>query len=183
MSTKGIAEELQRVVAAETAQSGVGTLAPTLPFENFETAEDAGQLPFGKVTARGRPLNSPNKRTLAMREYFLARYTHPLQFLGEIYSRPTKDLAQILGCELVEALDIQRKAATDALPYLESKMPTQLKLPDDDGVPMLVVGSIAAEAKAIHAGRAAGTMSIDDDVIEAIDLAEQNQRLSGEPGE
>ena len=162
--------------ANENGNSGVLGGSPALPFE-FD--EENAAAPFTRLAPRskGRPAGSPNKRTLAMREHYLKRgYAHPMLWMGEVLSRPVAQLAEELGCELVDALEVQRKVAADLAPYLESKMPSQLSVDKNDGLPVLIMGEIRAARRSEALPE--GAMAIDDDLADAI---QQNQRVSAEP--
>jgi hypothetical protein len=93
-------------------------------------SEELGQLP-GEPFARreqlrrpGRPIGSPNKRSMRMRDYIAAKgYTDPLLFFAEAISRNVGDLAAELGCSRLEAFQEMRHCADSLAPYLHSKMP------------------------------------------------------------
>lgn len=76
----------------------------------------------------GRPLGATNRSTQEWRDYFLSRYTSPLVFLGELYSRATLDLARELGCKPREALEIQERAAAKAAEFVHAKMPVSIAM-------------------------------------------------------
>lgn len=153
-----------------------------LPAETAEMFPDEanGAAPFARLAPRskGRPQGSANRRTLAMRDHYLRRgYAHPMLWMGEVLSRPVAELALELECSKLEALEIQRKVAGDLAPYLESRMPTQIKPADDEGLPVLIVGEIRA-ARASGA-LPEGAIAIDDELADAI---EENQRVGRREG-
>ena len=116
----------------------------------------------------GRPPGATNKRTGKMAALLQAKgYKHPLLFLAEIYSEDPKVLARNVGCALIDALDLQRKAAAEALPYFESRMPVSVELPDGV-VPIINIGALDVTPR----GEAPRGMSIDD--------VEEDQALSGD---
>jgi len=93
-------------------------------------AEALGQLPAEPFARReqlrrpGRPIGSPNKRSMRMRDYIAAKgYTDPLLFFAEAISRGARDLALELGCSPLEAFQEMRHCADSLAPYLHSKMP------------------------------------------------------------
>ena len=156
---------------------GLGVLGglPAGGADLFE-GEANSASPFARLAPRstGRPKGSPNRRTVAMREIYLRKgYAHPMLWMGEVLTRSVRELSEELACSLLEALEVQRKVAADLAPYLESKMPTQVKAGDGEGLPVLVVGKVESAPRGL--GRAAGAMAIDDD--ELADAIEQNQRL------
>jgi len=79
---------------------------------------EAGASPRGP----GRPKGSKSRSTILYRDVLLQNYGNPLMRLGQIYSSDPKALAKYLGCKPVEALDIIRKAAIDAAPYVTPKL-------------------------------------------------------------
>lgn len=165
----------------EPGQNGVSGLAPARQGEMFGPGEENAAAPFARLALRstGRPKGASNKRTLAMRDLYLRLgYTHPMLFMGEVLSRPVAQLAQELDCKLAEALEIQRKVAADLAPYLESKMPTQVKAPDGEGLPVLIMGEMRVSRRSEN--RDDGSMAIDDDMADAI---QENQRLSARPAQ
>lgn len=106
----------------------------------------------------GRPAGSRNKSTQAWRDHILGRYSSPLVFLAEAYSRSVHDLARELGCTLLEAYDRQVKAAAELAPYLHGKMPVELQV--NGALPLLAM--IPPEVAAAAYKRAAdGTVSVD----------------------
>src|SRR5919109_3844982 len=70
---------------------------------------------------RGRPPGAMNRRTQEMIDFIGKQYGLPVERLAKIYSRPYRELAAELGVSLAEAVDLQRKAASDAAPYLHAK--------------------------------------------------------------
>ncbi|MGE4527429.1 MAG: hypothetical protein AB7D00_03585 [Rhodospirillaceae bacterium] len=128
------ANGMQAAVAAAMAETveepeAVQALLPLLP------ADEVAALPLDPVARAaalraprgpGRPKGAMNKRTAKIRDAILSRHTHPLEFLAQVWSRPTRDLATELECKPIEALSIQRAAAAEALPYLEGKMPVEV---------------------------------------------------------
>jgi len=95
----------------------------------------------------GRPKGSRNRRSEELIRYVLARHAHPMMVLAQVYSRPVEALAAEVGCTPAEALAMQVRAASEALPYFESKKPVSLQL--DARVIQLVMqaadGSLAHE--------------------------------------
>lgn len=112
-------------------------------------------LPVGGARTRiegargrgGRPKGAGNRRTELMRDYLLRRgYTHPMEALAAIASASVDEVAlEIAGGEeryerldqaarvdvRTRALDQVRRAATDLLPYFESKRPTELQVSEE----------------------------------------------------
>jgi hypothetical protein len=145
------------------AISGVLGGSPAALFENLDEAERDFEAsnPFPDVVRRGGSRKGrPNRRNEDVRRYFAGcGFRDPLLFLGHLYSIDTDELARHLGCERADALDIQRKAAVDVLPYMHSRQPTAVTVSAEAGTPMLVVG--AADQQLVADQVAAGAMSID----------------------
>lgn len=165
------ADDLGGAGASAGVRAAIEAAGPLLPLRDVE------QLPLlpgdavhqtavhAAPRGRGRPAGASNKRTARVREYMLRRYAHPLEFLGQVYSRPVDVLAAELGCEKVTALATQVKAAIEALPYLESKMPVQSQA---DGKPDVVLVMTAP-------GEGASTAAaIREQGLDAIDWASAN---------
>ena len=165
------AADLGGAGASAGVRGAIDAAGPLLPLRDVEQLQ---LLPGDAVhqtevhhapRGRGRPAGASNKRTARVRDYMLNRYAHPLEFLGQVYSRPVDVLAAELGCEKVTALATQVKAAIEALPYLESKMPVQSAA---DGKPDVVLVMAAAGEGAATAER------IREQGIDAIDWSSAN---------
>jgi hypothetical protein len=123
---------VKRVVA--DAMAAVAPEAPELPLA----------LPLARRVAEaprqgpGRPRGSIGRISALVRDRFLARYADPMEGLAEIYSRPTAELAQEIGCTRLEAFDLQRKAMVDLMPYLFHRMPLALQT-EGKAAPMLMI--------------------------------------------
>jgi hypothetical protein len=74
----------------------------------------------------GRPKGARNKRTDDFARYMLEFGPHPGIHLMRRIARPVELLAAELGCTLLEAGQMQDKAAADLLPFFESKKPVAL---------------------------------------------------------
>ncbi len=162
--------------ADETAARGVFGGLPSEPAKNGELdlGDENAAMPFARLAPRsaGRPVGATNRRVAQMRDTYLRiGFTHPMLWMGEVLSRPVSQLAEELSCSALEALDVQRKVAGDLLPYLESKMPTQVTAAAGDGVPVLMIGEITAH-RASTRGQD-GSMAIDDDLAEEIQHFQQ----------
>ena len=78
----------------------------------------------------GRPPGALNKRTIAWRDYLLQRYTAPLETLARWQAMPTREMAELLGCELIEAARLQIDAAKGLASYLHERMPLGVQVSD-----------------------------------------------------
>lgn len=172
------------LIAATAPLDGAELRAPTGdPGPQGELLDlDGPEGAEGPVTAlrevrargRGRPPGSPNRRTEDLRRFILARFKHPVVALAEIYSLPATELAAALDCKPLDALTLQIRAAAEAAPYVDSKMPVRLSVSDTDRLP------------AFHLHFGGGGVAVTDDAGNRLDLgalaarakAAMDQRLS-----
>lgn len=91
--------------------------------------EAAAELPLrpARSPKGGRPQGARNRATREWMEFFLARYRSPLVGLAEVYSRPARQLAEELGCDLLEAGKLQLAAMQALLPYVHQKQPMAIE--------------------------------------------------------
>lgn len=132
------ANGLATAVAAAMAEAGAdapverAVQLPLLPAEEVAALpEDPAVRRAALVKGargRGRPPGAANRKTTDWAEFIQARYTSPLVFLAETYSRAAGDLAIELGCTKLEAFQVQVRAATDLAPYLHGKAPVQVNV-------------------------------------------------------
>lgn len=160
---------------------GASALTPADLFENLSGERellDAVQPFRGKMAAGpGRPRGSVNRRTIAMRDLYLrSGFPHPLLWMGSVLRMTVEDLALTLGCEPAEALDQQRKIAAEALPYIESRMPTKIAGEDGNKIPVLIMGEIGS-VLAAREQRPDGAIGIDDDMAAEIINYERDQQV------
>ncbi|MDP3554839.1 hypothetical protein [Methylocystis sp.] len=160
----------------DEGKSGVSGGSPSTLFEMSDEDERAFEdsNPFPEIVRRGGSRRGvPNRRTDDVKRYYQALgFRDPLAFLGHLITIDTAALASALSCKKAVAVDVQRKAATDLMPYLYSKQPAKLDLGDGEALPMLVIGR--AERQAVRKAVAAGSMSIDGD----FDDGEENQPVA-----
>ncbi|MGL4397629.1 MAG: hypothetical protein ACRCS9_13900 [Hyphomicrobium sp.] len=104
-----------------------------------------------------------NKRSRDWQKWLAASgKQHPLEFLIEVMTSTPADLrekygavmrkdgdAEYIGLEAKDVLALQIRAATEALPYLEQKLPTAVEIDDKSATrTVLVIGQAnAAQAK------------------------------------
>lgn len=157
-----------RVLTAELIEDGrMEARQVGLPLAPAVEQED--QVPAPLASKGGRPAGSVARKTAEWQAFILARYRSPLIVMAETYSRPTRDLAQELGCSVQEAFELQQKAAAELAPYVHSKMPTALQL---DGAPEAPVMLAVSPAMAARMGLSSGPQPIEGE-------AEQDQALGG----
>jgi hypothetical protein len=89
------------------------------------TAAGEAKLPVLARQERkpGRPKGSRNKRTERTVSMLLARHRDPRVVLLEIAEANTADLAGLLGCSMLEAMQERRIAAAAVLPFVAQRMP------------------------------------------------------------
>ena len=180
--------ELAEKRLAEAAEPGEAQLPllPIAPAEEGGAVEGEAGAALPEKRGRGRPEGSLNKRTLALLNYFLSRYRDPLVVLGETYSRPLGELAgelmAILGVkeltwdQLIDLLKLQNQAASQALPYVHSKRPQDVKLDAPGGVTLnFNLGGDGAQTPTVHED---GTVTLAGGDFQEI---EQNQRVNEKP--
>jgi hypothetical protein len=98
--------------------------------------------------ARGRPLNSANRRNSDLFDLAMARgFKHPFVRLMEIVSA---DPAKLCG-DRIEAMKLQIRAAEVLLPYDMAKRPTEVKVAGEV-LHMFVAGNLTGGMKASEKG-------------------------------
>lgn len=148
--------------AEEAGETGdlfapLGAAAAELPVGERQVGGELGRGP-------GRPKGSPNKRTAKLRDYVLARYRHPAEVLAALASMPVERLAADLLCDRIEAATLQVRAATELLPYLESRMPVAVDL-GDTRLPILAIGDVHGDVLAAFGIAAPGDRAMSIDVM------------------
>lgn len=76
----------------------------------------------------GRPKGARNKRTEEFSRYILQFGPHPGVTLARVQGRPTDMLAKELGCTKLEAMQLQIRAASELLPFIEGKKPVEVNM-------------------------------------------------------
>lgn len=87
----------------------------------------------------GRPPGARNKRTVAMANYLLSRYTSPLEVLAQIATARIDELSVAMGCTKLEAMQEKRLAALGLLPYLHQKQPVAVDVTERKVVNLTIV--------------------------------------------
>lgn len=86
-----------------------------------------------KERGRGRPKGSSNRSTKEWVDYFLNSVKKsPLIFLGELYAKPTDDLAREIRIKREDALKLQISAASAVLPYVHQKQPVAVQVQTEE---------------------------------------------------
>ncbi|WP_310532525.1 hypothetical protein [Novosphingobium sp.] len=142
-------------------RSAIADAGPLLPLRDAEQLELLREESGASSTSsshvalaprgRGRPVGARNRQTQEVRSYLLSRYVHPLEFLSQVYSRPTDALAAELGCSKKEAAFLQVRAASEVAPFVEGKMPVTVDLTTRGDFTLLIPGINITEAEAKEA--------------------------------
>lgn len=122
---------------------------PLAPVGEVDAPELAEEEPGPRRP--GRPPGALNRRTADLARFILSQYTHPVQVLAEMYSRPVEDLARVLDCDKLEAARLQIGAAKEVAEYVAQKMPRSVEVDTNAGTVAFVMASedqIAAMAEA-----------------------------------
>lgn len=160
-AARRLTAELLELGRLEARQVGL-PLGPVVEQEDLVPAPAKG----------GRPAGSVARKTAEWAAFLLSRYRSPLVVMAETYSRPTRDLAEELGCTPLEAFELQQRAAAELAPYVHAKQPIGLQLGDGPEAPVVLAVSPAMAAR----------MGVVTTVHEIDGEAEENQGLGeGEP--
>lgn len=155
--------DAERGLAGDVAQLGLFGAEPIRP---------GGTVPT-RTGVAGRPVGSTNKRTGKIGEYILALgYRHPALILADLANVDPKRLREF-GMKPAEAMQLKRQAATDLMPYFESKMPVAVTATDADGLPVFVMGEMTPGGTVID-----GAMGMADPVPEPATEDEKNQGVT-----
>jgi hypothetical protein len=124
----GLVAALEVTGAGEVPRAG-GAQLSLLPGLGEEHGQEAGgaAAPEGK-RGPGRPPGARNKATQEIIDYIGGRYGMPLERVAQLWAMPPHQLAASLGIKLVEAVELQLRAASAALPYLHQKQPQAIDL-------------------------------------------------------
>lgn len=138
---------------------------------------------------KGRKPGAKNRSTEDFERYMLGLGPHPGAVLMR-FMQPVPVLAALLNCKKIEAAELQRKIATDLLPYFQGKKPVSVELsggvsayimPGMPGLDGRIVG--LASAAAAEAGQPIdGLSEFGPIVVIAHSETEANQVLSDARG-
>ena len=131
--------------AAEEAEDDGPEQLPLLPL-------GAGEVevvePDGTVRRVGRPKGSLNRRNRDLARFIERQFGNPIVAAASVYAMPVDELATILGCSKLQALDAQLRAIHEVAPYVESKMPVKVNV-DAKGALTLIIGDTPAEGETV----------------------------------
>ena len=119
--------------------------------------------------APGRPPGSPNKRAEDVARLIVDRIGDPLIKLATLAAMPADELAAAASCTVMEALNLQRLAAAEVLPYVHQRRPQALEVKG---------GSVVALT--IHTGLATAAPP-PVTIVGAVAESVENQRVSEVP--
>lgn len=101
-----------------------------MPSPFFQLVAEAELLAAGGKI--GRPKGARNRKSVDFEKWFhAAGFKDPAVLLAEIISADTIALATAASIKRIEALELQRKCATDLMPYLHGKKPIEIDLVDE----------------------------------------------------
>lgn len=146
-------------------------LLPLCPVGEDQRAR-TGISPAG---GRGRPPGATNRSTEEFKKFILSQYSHPLQGLAEMYSRPVAQLAKEMGLsyptfdQLYRLLQLQKDCMKELAPYVASKMPQAVNI---DGPGLMTLQIFGSENN--------GAKTSDQPVTMLNSESEQNQGLSAD---
>ena len=134
------------VAMALDARAGEGVLPPEpeqldmpdllgLPLVTGESREGPGSA----IRGRGRPRGARNRRTTEIADYLIGQYGHPLEMLVQVAMMPVERLAQLKGCNEVQALEQKRLAAAAALPYLAQRQPLAVDVTNHRSLSLTII--------------------------------------------
>ena len=163
------AVELVGEVALEQKTAEQLSLLPTPAAVELAGEDDAAAARSG----RGRPHGSLNRRTKEWTDFILSRYTSPLLFLAETYTRPVQLLAAELGCSIEDAFKIQMVAAKELGPYVHQRQAVAVQL--DANVVSLNLVDLATIQAAGPGDAEEGAITIEATVKTIADESEPDQ--------
>jgi len=138
----GLKAAVALTAEAEVPVEEQATQLALYPAAQLGELPEAGAERVQALRGPGRPPGRINRKTSDWAKYILGRYRSPLEFMAELYSRRTIDLALEIGCKPAEALVAQVRAAEALAPYMHGKMPVQLEVKSN--LPLLVLGDPSA---------------------------------------
>lgn len=102
----------------------------------------------GEIERRraGRPVGARNKRSEDAARVAVERFGDPLLHQVAIATMPTEELAARLGCDPLEAAELQQRAAATCLPYLHSRKPLAVDVRNHRVVHLTIVDPLAPPA-------------------------------------
>lgn len=122
------------------APPAVGEQLSLLPGQAVKAAAfDGLARPEPERSGPGRPKGSKNRSTQEWRDYLLAQGSSPLLQLLKVANANPIELAAILGCKPIEALDRIIAASDKLAPYLHQKMPVAVEGMDGRGLVQIVI--------------------------------------------
>lgn len=120
----------------------------SLDIENLDPLSVSANLVARPRRDRGRPKGSANKRNTQVFEYLEALgHRDPAVTLSMIQTANTTALAQLLGCDPIDVLKVQAKAASDLMPFKYAKKPLAVEV-DKRNLHIFMAGNLGDIAPA-----------------------------------
>ncbi|YBV97539.1 hypothetical protein M1D80_11860 [Phyllobacteriaceae bacterium JZ32] len=127
--------EIAEAVAALADQIGrddteqLDLIEGSLDLDAVDPISAAANLVARPRRERGRPKGASNKRNTAVFDYLEALgHRDPAVTLSMIQSANTTALAHLMGCDPIEVLKVQVKAAADLMPFKYAKKPLDVNV-------------------------------------------------------
>ncbi|HSV29696.1 MAG TPA: hypothetical protein VLL76_09050 [Candidatus Omnitrophota bacterium] len=150
MDKRSGASKVIAEAAAEAAAAEAAARPAQLSLLDGPDAVDVAEA--GERRRRGRTPGAQNVATREMRELVLATNRSPFLTLARTQAQDPVELARYLGCKPIEAMGVILRAADMLMPYLYSKMPTEVDFRGAMPVFNLVTPEAAVEFYAGQAG-------------------------------
>ena len=147
------------------------------PDQNFLPFADVAFDESGRAAPRhgGRKKGAVNKKTRELVQYLRGRYSHPLEGMAQVWSRPAAELAKDMSCTLKDAAAFQQTCRRDAMPYYESKMPIAVSVSDQRNI--VSFGFIDSDGM-MQLPEFTEADGVDGEIIEPENNSVENQPLS-----
>ena len=153
VETSNIREAVRAIADPGRRQAAQLDLLPLSPTEAADPAPAIAPAAGDPTGRGGRPKGALNRSTRELREFFARKYRSPLEVMFETFSRPVADLARELGCTLLEAFELQQKAAAEAAPYFHQKLSPLQDALDKGGLVSLTIDTRAPDGQVAAADR------------------------------
>lgn len=119
----------------------------------------------------GRPPGSRNKRTERMVQWLLSHHRDPRERLLAVTDMHPADLAALLGCKMLEAVQEQRLCAQAVLPFIAQRQPLAIDVTNRSVVYLTINegGQVGADSQGI--GLTASILDLEplsDDPLEPV---------------
>lgn len=141
-----------------------------------EPVTEKGQALAVRKRGPGRPPGARNRRTERTVAFLLSRHRDPREVLCEIAEANMYDLAAMLGCTVLQAMQEKRLAAIGVLPYVAARITPEVLQDNRSVVYLTIHGGQATLAGQDGTGAVAA-------VIESIETIEAEDTSAAEIGD